>query len=225
MPRPLLLDLFCGAGGAAMGYHRAGFDVVGVDIEPQPHYPFGFEQMDALDYLEAFGPRTRAGRRFDAVHASPPCQAYSERTPDRSLHRDLIPTVRERLRSTGLPYVIENVEGAPLENPVRLCGTMFPELRVIRHRIFETNWPTLVPECGPHPLLYMPDKRRPHQGELDQMTAFVSVTGGGNCSVAAARDAMGIDWMTKDELNEAIPLAYTEYLGTALFEHLLEMAI
>ncbi|HWT25835.1 MAG TPA: hypothetical protein VN213_20185 [Solirubrobacteraceae bacterium] len=231
LTRPRLLDLFCGAGGAAKGYHDAGFDVVGVDIEPQPNYPYEFFHADALamsrDVLRGCwheSPRKSALEgmlphclgRFDAVHASPPCPRYSDITGlagRRDDHPDLIGPARQMLQATGLPYVIENVEGAPLENPVRLCGTSFPGLRVIRHRLFETNFPVMVPPCGHHPLLYVPDKRRLHQGELDEMTAFVSVTGGGNCSKAAAASAMGIDWMTKDELNDAIPPAFTEYIG------------
>lgn len=200
-----------------MGYHRAGFDVVGVDIKPQPRYPFEFVQGDA----------TRPSHwpiGVHAIHASPPCQAYSDITPDRSEHPDLVGPVRDLLQMTGLPYVIENVDGAPLMASVRLCGTMFPGLRVIRHRRFETNFPVMSPPCGRHPLLYVPDKRRPHQGEQDEMTAFVSVTGGGNCSKRAAADAMGIDWMTKGELNEAIPPAYTEHIGRFLLEHLQAVA-
>lgn len=123
MTKPKLLDLFCGAGGAAMGYHRAGFEVTGIDINPQPHYPFKFIQADAMTYPLG---------GFDCYHASPPCQRYSILT--RGLHQDrienypdLIAPIRDRLLHTGKPYVIENVEGARklLINPVKLCGTMF----------------------------------------------------------------------------------------------------
>lgn len=216
MSRPLLLDLFCGAGGAAMGYWRAGFDVVGVDIKPQPRYPFRFIVGDALGYL---GDVRREGlRRFDAIHASPPCQAYSDlKHRTKGTYPDLVGQVRQALVASGLPYVIENVEGAPLLNPVTLCGTMFPGLRVIRHRLFESNRPLgSLPQHGRHPLVYTRDKRKAHYGKLDEWAAFVSVNGGGNCSVAAARDAMGIDWMTKAEINEAIPPAYTEFIGRQL---------
>ena len=218
--RPRLLDLFCGAGGAAMGYRRAGFDVVGVDIAPQPNYPFEFVQGDAIEFLE----RMVAGGTFewkgpglfDAVHASPPCQAYSDlQKRTRREYPRLIEPVRELLRTWGLPYVIENVDGAPLIAPVVLCGTQFPGLRVLRHRLFETSGFFCPPMLGhrKHPLVFTHDKRKAHYGKLDQNESFVQVTGGGNCTVANARDAMGIDWMTKDELNEAIPPAYTGYVG------------
>ena len=213
--RPRLLDLFCCAGGAGMGYARAGFDVVGVDINPQPRYPFEFYQGDALDFLREHG------KEFDAIHSSPPCQHYSVASKahngNAGAHPGLVPVVRNILQAIGRPWIIENVIGAPLRNPVVLCGTMFDGLRVIRHRQFESSEVLTAPgECGPHPLCYTMDKRKPHYGKLDEMKAFVMVNGGGNCSKAAAADAMGIDWMTKNELNEAIPPAYTEYLGWQL---------
>jgi DNA (cytosine-5)-methyltransferase 1 len=191
-----------------MGYHFAGWRVIGVDIEAQPHYPFEFRQGDALTF-----PLTG----FDAIHGSPPCQAHSDlqRQSKRS-YPDLIAPLRERLQGAGVPYVIENVEGAPLIDPVMLCGTMFAGLRVIRHRLFETNWPLAAPQHGKHPLVFTHDKRKAHYGQLDQTTAFVQVTGGGNATVANKADAMGIDWMTGRELNEAIPPAYTEHVGRQL---------
>ena len=198
-----------------MGYHRAGFDVVGVDIVPQPNYPFEFVLADALKLDMAFL------RSFDAIHASPPCQSYSDlarRNGNAHMWPRLIEPVRSMLRSSGLPYIIENVEGAPLENPVVLCGTMFPELRVIRHRLFESNFPLEVPAHGKHPLVFTHDKRKRHYGTLDQDTSFVQVTGGGNCTVANAKDALKIDWMTKNELNESIPPAYTAYLRQQLMQ-------
>jgi DNA (cytosine-5)-methyltransferase 1 len=208
--KPRLLDLFCCAGGAAMGYHRAGFEVVGVDITHQPNYPFEFIQADALSLP------TKFLKSFDAIHASPPCQSYSD-LAKRNKNADewprLIEPTRRLLRRTGLPYVIENVEGAPMEEPKVLCGTMFPALRVIRHRLFESNVELTVPHHGTHPLVFTHDKRKAHYGKLDQNKAFVSVTGGGNCSVENARLAMGIAWMTKNELNESIPPAYTAYIG------------
>lgn len=212
-----LLDLFCCAGGAAMGYHRAGFEVVGVDISPQPNFPFQFIQRDALALEEAFL------SQFDAIHASPPCQSYSD-LAKRNRNADkwprLIEPVRAMLRASALPYVIENVEGAPLLDPVVLCGTMFPGLRVIRHRLFESNFPIYPPTHQPHPLVHTLDKRKRHYGKTDEWKDFVQVTGGGNSSVASARDAMGIEWMTKGELNEAIPPAYTEFIGLQLLDHL-----
>lgn len=215
--KPRLLDLFCCAGGAGMGYSRAGFDVVGVDLEPQPNYPFQFIQADALSLDPMFL------STFDAIHASPPCQSYSDLAKrNRNAHEwpRLIDPVRDILVGSGLPYVIENVEGAPLRNPVVLCGTMFNGLRVLRHRLFETNFPILTPKHGPHPKVHTFDKRKSHYGKTNDMRDFVQVTGGGNCTIAAARDAMGIDWMTKNELNEAIPPAYTQFIGEQLLAYM-----
>jgi DNA (cytosine-5)-methyltransferase 1 len=212
-----LLDLFCCAGGAGQGYREAGFDVVGVDIDPQPRYPFKFIQADALTLAPEFL------ASFDAIHASPPCQSYSDlakRNGNADEWPRLIEPVREMLSNTGLPYVIENVEGAPLNQPVVLCGTMFPGLRVLRHRLFETNFRMSAPPHGKHPKVHTFDKRKSHYGKTNDMVDFVQVTGGGNCTIAAARDAMGIEWMNKGELNEAIPPAYTKYIGTILIAHL-----
>lgn len=201
------LDLFCGAGGASMGLHRAGFEVVGVDIAPQPHYPFEFHQADALTYpLDG----------FDFFWASPPCQRFSDlakRNGNATDWPDLIEPIRQRLVATGTLFVIENVEGAPLRRDITLCGTMFPGLRVLRHRLFEANYSIAQPAHGQHPLVFTHDKRKAHYGRLDQDSAFVQVTGGGNCSIANARAAMGIDWMSKAEINEAIPPAYSEFIG------------
>jgi DNA (cytosine-5)-methyltransferase 1 len=205
--RPVILDLFCGAGGASMGYHYAGFDVVGVDIEPQPNYPFEFVQADAMEFDL---------RGFDAIHASPPCQAYSDLALRNGADREyprLIAPIRGRLINAGVPYIIENVEGAPLLNPVMLCGVMFEGLRVVRHRLFETSFAVIEPPHEAHPLVFTHDKRKKHYGQLDQSTSFIQVTGGGNSTAENARDAMGINWMTKAELNQAIPPCFTQYLG------------
>lgn len=213
--RVRILDLFCGAGGAAMGYRRAFPDaeIIGVDINPQPRYPFEFIQGDAMvllgmpAYLDP----------FDLIHASPPCQRYSDLAKrNRNAHEwpDLVPPTRAALVGRGVPYVIENVEGAPLVDPVMLCGTMFPGLRVLRHRLFECSFPVTAPAHGPHPLVFTHDKRKSHYGTLDQDTAFVQVTGGGNATVANKAAAMGIDWMNRHELNESIPPAYTEWIGS-----------
>lgn len=218
--RPRLLDLFCYDGGAGMGYHRAGFDVVGVDIEPRPRYPFDFMQGDALMVFET--PAWIV--TFDAIHASPPCQRYSDlarRNGNADEWPDLIPEVRRLLERTGLPYIIENVEGAPLVDPVTLCGTMFPETFVIRHRLFETNWPLNPPAEHPrHPLVFTHDKRKAHYGKLDQNTSYVQVTGGGNATIANKRRAMGMPWASGGGCNEAIPPAYTEFIGRQLIEHI-----
>lgn len=216
--RPKLLDLFCCAGGAATGYNRAGFDVVGVDIKPQPNYPFPFVKADVLELDSKFI------STFDAIHASPPCQSYSDlakRNGNADAWPRLIDPVRAMLVRSGLPYVIENVEGAPLRDPVMLCGTMFSGLRVLRHRLFEANFPILTPKHGYHPKVHTFDKRKSHYGKTNDMVDFVQVTGGGNCTIAAARDAMGIDWMTKNELNEAIPPAYTRLIGKQLLSYVL----
>lgn len=197
-----------------MGYHLAGFEVVGVDINRQPRYPFRFVQADALEF-PTIG--------FDLVHASPPCQRYTDygaRHPEK--YPDLIETVRDKLLQAQIPYVIENVDRAPLIDPITLCGTMFPALRVIRHRKFECSFEVEQPfhiSSKDHPLVYTTDKRQPHYGALDQDRSFVTVTGGANCSVENARKAMGITWYTtKRELNEAIPPAYTKYIGSQFLQ-------
>lgn len=219
MSRPLLLDLFCGAGGVAMGYYRAGFDVVGVDIAPQPNYPFALIQDDALDYLGSTG---RPGEWWDAVHASPPCQFYSDMSACRpglaEDYPDLVAPTRDLLIKTGLPWVMENVEGsALLSQPtldgdlfgITLCGHMFG-LKLYRHRLFESNIPLVEP---PHPRHLTPGGKAGHwkPGEI------ISVSG--HCGpIALAREAMGIDWMSSDELAESIPPAYTEYIGAQLLD-------
>jgi DNA (cytosine-5)-methyltransferase 1 len=192
------LDLFCCAGGASMGLRHAGFDVVGVDIHPQPHYPFEFYQADALTFpLDG----------FDFIWASPPCQAFTlaQRIRGNS-HPDLISPIRERLASAGALYVIENVPGAPLINPIELCGAMFPGLRTYRHRLFECSFSCEQPAHPPHDAPLRKMGRKPRDGE------FIHVVG--NFSGAEdARRAMGISWMPRDKLREAVPPAYAEYIG------------
>ena len=222
--KPRLLDLFCGAGGAAMGYSRAGFDVVGVDIKPQPNYPFEFEQADALAFVRngLHGrPHDIWGRGFDAVHASPPCQAYTayKRTGNVGDYPDLIAPVRELLQATGLPYVIENVVGAPLHDPVLICGTMFdPPMEVQRHRLFEANWALEPPVWPCRHLLNGP--RFPASTNRARMSRRTLAVGQWNTPLELQRQAMGIDWMTLDELSEAIPPAYTEFIGAQLLARL-----
>jgi len=208
-----------------MGYSRAGFEVVGVDIAEQIHYPFAFYQFDALHALEwLVADKSLWSLEFDAIHASPPCQAHvkgmaaANRAQGREYaHVDLISETRELLQATGLPYVIENVVGSPLENPVRLCGSSF-DLAVRRHRLFECSFPLLVPPCdhsrqnGDFWTSFRPN------GET-RRSKVAQVYG-----QAAERDkwgpAMGIDWMEPGELAEAIPPAYTELVGTALLAHI-----
>jgi DNA (cytosine-5)-methyltransferase 1 len=243
--RPRLLDLFCGAGGCAKGYQLAGFDVVGVDHQPQPNYPFHAFEGDALAVLRCLlsGNTFDGGRglsHFHAIHASPPCQAYTSlRTlqGDRE-YADLIEPTRELLKATGLPYVIENVEGArrALRDPVLICGSMFdPPLDVKRHRYFEANWP-LEPPMWPcrhklwdyrYPSL---DKRKRrafrtvpvHDGGQVAMSRVVGVHG--NLNYAGEGElrsrAMEIDWMTQAELTQAIPPAYTELIGRQLLQEI-----
>ena len=201
-----LLDLFCCAGGAGMGYHLAGFDVTGVDINPQPRYPFSFIQADVMDLPLEFL------KKFDAIHASPPCQAHTlAQRIQGNEHPDLIPATRELLEKSGLPWIIENVEGAPLRNPVTLCGAMFKGLRVYRHRIFESNIRLIAPE---HPQHVAPLRK---MGRPVQEGEFMHVVGNFS-GVETAKKAMGINWMVRDGLREAIPPAYTEYLGRQLLE-------
>ena len=215
--KPRLLDLFCCAGGAGAGYVKAGFEVVGVDIAPQPNNPHPFIQADVL----TLDPKFIA--LFDAVHASPPCQSYSDlakRNGNADEWPRLIEPVREILIRSGLPYVMENVEGAPLRDAVVLCGTMFRGLRVLRHRLFEASFPIAPPAHKKHPKVHTFDRRKSHFGKTDEWKDYVQVTGGGNCTLAAARQAMGIDWMSKGEINESIPPAYTKFVGEALLRHL-----
>lgn len=201
-----------------MGYHRAGFNqIVGVDIVPQPRYPFTFIQGDALN------PPVRL-EDFDLIHASPPCQRYSVATSihgNASDHPDLVDATRELLRD--LPYVIENVPGAPLRRDVVLCGSMFPELEVRRHRIFELSvpWVTLVPPCDHtrskwtvfgHAVV-----RLGHREDSSDRERFPLRE---RQNIEVGRKAMGINWMRRGELSEAIPPAYTEYLGRQFLDQL-----
>jgi len=201
-----MLDAFSGAGGCAAGYARAGFRVLGVDHRPQPRYPYEFVQADALDFLARIDPAD-----WDAIHASPPCQVYSRtRSLGRGDHPDLVAATRELLLATGLPYVIENVPGAPLRDFVVLEGQMFEGLRTQRKRWFETNWPLTVPFLrSPRPAPNAKMGRRPKPGQ------WIHVVGNGGPSMGWP-DAMGIDWMTRDELSQAIPPAYTELIGSQL---------
>lgn len=197
-----------------MGYHRAGFEVVGVDIWPQPRYPFKFHQGEALEWLTSEG----GIAEFNAIHASPPCQAYSAVTGEhRDKHPGLVPEVRELLVETGLPYVIENVPGAPLENPVQLCGSAFG-LAVQRHRLFETNFPLMAPGCA-HGQMPARFDIYEHGRWIKSPVARVYGNGGGKAQEHWA-EAMGIDWMNHRELVEAIPPAFTEHIGSYLMTHL-----
>lgn len=244
--RPRLLDLYCCAGGAAMGYHRAGFDVYGVDINPQPRYPFAFHQGDALEVLAAL----TAGKSviftrpdgstealiledFAAIHASPPCQRYTRAAslPTNPIeHPDLLAPTRDALDALDLPYIIENVPESPMQNYVTLCGSEFGlvaadrdgvMVQLRRHRQFESNiWLWGAGGCNHDP---------------DMVTASIFGWGGGmhhdrrddperakgyipHDKVAAA--LLGIDWMKKREMSESIPPAYTEFIGRQLMVEL-----
>lgn len=226
MMRPRLLDLFCGAGGCAVGYHRAGFDVVGVDIKTQPRYPFDCIKADAMEVLES------GDLHFDAIHASPPCQAFSTMKvmPNAREHSDLLTPTRKLLERSGKPWIIENVVGAPIETGhaplfteacgIMLCGTMFGlnngthELR--RHRLFESSVTLHQPVCrhrldvigfyGDHAR-----SRKRVEGHADRGKDIL-----GQAKMPLVRDLMGIDWMIWDEAKLAIPPAYTEYIGKQL---------
>jgi DNA (cytosine-5)-methyltransferase 1 len=219
-----------------MGYHRAGFDVVGVDIRPQPHYPFEFILGDALALMGEWEDFRAITGRWDAIHASPPCQAYTvANNIHQREHPDLLPPTRELLEATGLPWVIENVPGAPMyqgpaslfdhdRHGVLICGRHFPELNVKRHRWFEANFPLVgTPPCP-----------KGHPGDwllifghtvLERGTVNGKAKGGGNIirrkhtTTERGREAMGIDWMNRDELSEAIPPAFTEFIGAQLLAH------
>jgi DNA (cytosine-5)-methyltransferase 1 len=224
MPRiPKLLDLFACAGGASMGYHMAGFDVTGVDIEPRASYPFEHIAADALT-VDLSG--------YDAYAASPPCQGYGRmrHREDASGYPLLIASIRERLESTGKPFVIENVEDAAwdMKAPVRLCGSSFG-LRVRRHRLFETNFPLTAPPCEHG----WQDRYKPYKlyvgksrtNGLGYRESGIQPVYGGNHNVGGKSPfyksvAMGIDWMPEEDLNEAIPPAYTRHIGAQLMQYL-----
>jgi DNA (cytosine-5)-methyltransferase 1 len=213
--RPRLLDLFCGAGGCSVGYHRAGFDVVGVDIAPQPRYPYEFVQADALEMLSEPAILGNAGGNFAVIHASPPCQRWSVATVmhDRSKYPDLIGPTRDRLATSGLPCIIENVPGAPLRPDYKLCGCMFDLPGLRRERWFETSWQGFQFRHPCH-----------HVGTTITVSGHGSqgreYAAGTAATQAQRQAAMGIDWMTRDELSQAIPPAYTEYIGAQLLAHL-----
>lgn len=229
-----LLDLFCGPGGCSVGYNRAGFEVMGIDIKPQPSYPFEFVEGDALDLLRCLlnGGYVKPGLNtgptlyledFDAITASPPCQRYSSATrcnknrkdtKTAADHPDLVPATRKLLEASGKPWVMENVPNAPMIEPLMLCGTMF-KLRVIRHRLFESSF-----------FLWSPGNRcaHPPRGTVGKAGArgkkvgdWISVAGSTIAKVAAP--AMGIDWVKRrEELSQMIPPAYTEFIGKQLLE-------
>lgn len=205
-----------------MGYHMAGFEVSGVDITPQPNFPFEFKQYDVMDITDRQINRIRL--RYVAIHASPPCQAYSvlNSRQQHIEHPELVEPTRELLDRIGLPYVIENVPHAPLIDPVQLCGSAFG-LRVRRHRVFEANWKLEGIDCNHG----WQERHKPYLRRISKARGYEMPTG--VVSIHGARQmlemddelfhaavAMGIDWMTKNELNQAIPPLYTYYIGRQL---------
>lgn len=215
-PPPRLLDLFSGAGGGAVGYHRAGFEVVGIDHEPQPHFPFEFHEADAFEFVREHG------HEFSVIHASPPCQAFTglrrvtiARFGHAPEHPDLIAATREALRETGKIYVIENVQNSPLITQIILCGASLGLPHLARHRHFESNLLLFAPPCSHRRNEYTigvygarPDGRRMSYPQHRLCRAANSLE--------EAREEMGIDWMTWAEITQAIPPAYTEYIGRQL---------
>lgn len=227
--RPIMFDLCSKAGGASMGYHMAGFTVIGMDKEPQPNYPFTFIQADLLELEPEWL------RMAHALAGSPPCQRFSvtrhRHASKGEQHPDLIKPTRELFEDSGLPYIIENVEGARPEllDPVQVCGSSFG-LRVQRHRLFEANFPLQVPPCDHE----WQQRHRVYEVRISKERAAVKgahkqsgvmpVFGGRQLMPPAddlfeASVAMGINWMTKAELNQAIPPAYTLHLGRQLLSH------
>ena len=222
--RPKLLDAYCCAGGASMGYHRAGFHVEGVELYPRDDYPFRQHAGDAIEFI-----RDTAGD-YDAYAASPPCQKHTTLTKGNEArgwtndHVDLIAATRDALEETGKPYIIENVAGARSEllDPVMLCGLSFG-LRVFRHRLFESSVPLTVPAHPSHKGHRVAGWRHGVKHEGDMFAVYGD--GGGKGTTAEWQAAMGIDW-TDDRvcLAEAIPPAYTEHLGRQLIEHVTQEA-
>lgn len=218
-----VLDLFCGAGGTSRGFHDAGFDVTGVDINPQPNYPYKFIRADCMKYSPGvdFLHHAWNHEKYDLVWASPPCQRYSVATKrfGRSLdHPDLIDATRAKLLKLGVPFVIENVPQAPLRKDLTLCGFMFPDLKVIRHRVFElhgftVDQPQHQLHLGTRGIDYFSVAGHPG-GYSSRDKCFIG-------SIKQWQEAMQIDWMTPRELVESIPPAYSKYIAQGFMQTLL----
>jgi len=205
-----LLDLYCCGGGAGHGYELAGFDVTGVDIEPQPKHKGKFILSDAIEYLKAHY------SEYDAVHASPPCQAYSlssmQFRKKGKEYIDLVSITRDELKKIGLPYIIENVPGSPLVNPIELCGSMFG-MKTYRHRLFESNIPLIAPVHFAHINKSAKMGRKVKENEFVQYVGHFS-------GVKDVQEMTGLHWLGQYELAQSIPPQYTEYIGKQLLEYL-----
>lgn len=198
-----LLDLYCCQGGASTGYFKAGFNITGVDLYSQPKYPYHFIQSDAIDYL------LKHGHKYDFIHASPPCQEYSQSSMQFRLlgkqYPNLIEATRAALIKIGKPYSLENVPGSPLNNPVLLCGNMF-NIPSYRHRLFETNWTLDQPDHKPHIVKQAKMGRKIKDGEFIQYMGHFPM-------VDYVRNFTGFNWMSQYGLAQSIPAEYTEYIG------------
>lgn len=206
-----ILDAYCCQGGASAGYVTAGFEIVGVDLNPQSRYPYAFKKSDAVKFILEYG------HEFDAIHASPPCQRFSkaQRIQGRK-HPDLISATRDACRAIGVPYVIENVEDARNEliNPAMLCGQFF-NLHTYRHRLFETSFPIEVPFHFAHP------NRTIKMGRAVQPGDYYHAVGNFS-GVPYIRKDMGVPWMNRDGIRECIPPLYAAFIGQQLAKHLQE---
>lgn len=225
MEQPLLIDFFCGPGGAARGYADAGFRVIGIDIDPQPSYPYEFIQADALEAMDQLiGTGEFAGIKLSEVaafHGSPPCQRFSSLTSCRlrekgltpeSEHPDLIDPTRQRFMRSGLPYIIENVQGSTVNPTVILCGSMFGK-RIWWHRLFETNFPVTAPAPCDHSFTPMnPFARKNHAAMMKEFPGQAPET------VMAKEKGIDPAWMAYKERRQAVPLYYTEYIGRTLLQ-------
>ena len=210
MEKLKLLDLYCCGGGAGYGYELAGFDVTGVDIEPQPRHRGKVIVADAIEYLKEHY------MEYDVVHASPPCQKYSKSSMQFRIagkdYVDLISITRDELIKTGKPYIIENVPGSPLINPIQLCGSMFG-MRTYRHRLFESNMPLLAPEHLPHVIKNAKMGRKAKDDENIQYVGHFP-------QIKEVQKMTGLDWLGCYELAQSIPPQYTECLGRQVIDFL-----
>lgn len=203
----LALDLFCCGGGAGMGLKQAGFDVVGVDINQQPKYPFKFIKSCAIDFL-----KNTDLSEFDFLWASPPCQAHTKaKKLQGNEHECFIERVRELFERSGKPWCIENVVGAPLKNPILLCGTMFG-IKTYRHRLFECSFPIKQPYHPPHRQKQVKMGRPVKDGDYIQIVGHFS-------GVKYAQKVMGIDWLGQNELREAIPPCYSKFIAETFLKN------